>query len=87
MNENKDATENLGSSRCSPALIQEVVSILRERGIEATPQQVCEWADKMVADFNRMRGKHSDARQWMAGVKRNMRTPTMCLHLHFGDAR
>jgi hypothetical protein len=73
-------------SDCSPILVQEVVSILRDRGIEATPQQVCEWADKMVADFNRMRGKHSDARQWLAGVKQEMQVPTMCLHLHFGDA-
>ena len=84
----KDAgTSTSGSSACSPALIQDVVSILRERGIEATPQQVCEWADKMVADFKAMRGKHSDARQWIVGVKHYMTTPTMCLHIHFGDAR
>jgi len=74
------------SSDCSPSLVQEVVAILRDRGIEATPQQVCEWADKMVADFKAKRGKHSDARQWMAAVKHGMSVPTMCLHLHFGDA-
>lgn len=68
-------------------LIQDVVRILSSRGIEATPEQVVEWADLMVTRFKEMRNKHSDARQWLAGVKHNMATPTMCLHLHFGDSK
>lgn len=67
-------------------LAQDVVEILRSRGLEATPQQVIDWAELMVKRFHEMRNKHSDARQWLAGVKHNMKTPTMCLHLHFGDA-
>ena len=82
-----DVDEGLGGTHCSPALVQEVVLILRDRGIEATQEQVVEWAELMVKQFKEMRGKHSDARQWLAGVKHNMTTPTMCLHLHFGDAR
>lgn len=69
------------------ALVQDVVLILRDRGIEATPQQVIDWADLMVKRKKELRGKHSDACQWLAGVKHGMQVPTMQLHLHFGDAR
>ena len=55
------------------ALVRDVVAILRSRGIEATPQQVTEWADLMVRRFGELRGDETDAKQW--------------LHLHFGDAR
>jgi hypothetical protein len=87
MNKPEDADNCFDVSNCSPALVQEVVSILRDRGIEATPQQVIEWAELMVKRKKEMRGKHTDARQWLAGVKHEMQVPTMCLHLHFGDAR
>jgi hypothetical protein len=69
------------------ALAQEVVEILRKRGIEATPLQVLEWAETLVKRFRDTTGKTTEVRQWLAGVKHNIRTPTMCLHLHFGDAR
>ena len=82
----KDVDKGLGGTHCSPALVQEVVSILRDRGIEATTDQVIEWADLMVKRKKEMTGKHSDARQWLAGVKYEMQVPTMFLNLHFGDA-
>lgn len=82
-----DGDEGLGGTHCSPALVQEVVSILRDRGIEATPEQVIEWADLMVKRKTENTGKHSEPRQWLAGVKHEMEVPTMFLHLHFGDAK
>ncbi len=91
MSESKEVPTNADAaprpSRCSPVLLQEVVAILRERGIEATPEQVEEWAELMVERFTQMRGKQSEPRQWLAGVIHKMPTPTMCLHLHFGDAK
>ena len=79
-------TEDFGSSDCSLALIKDVVAILRNRGIEATPREVMEWAELMVKR-KKDQGRHTDCRQWLAAVKHEMEIPTMCLHIHFGDAR
>lgn len=68
-------------------LSREVSDILRARGIKATHGEVITWARGMVDKYLEMRGKRSEVRMWLAGVVRNMTIPTMCLHLHFGDAK
>lgn len=67
--------------------LQEVHHILAGRGIEVTPEQIQEWAEKMVSDYMRISKKESKPEHWLQGVVRGHKIPTMCLHLHFGDSK
>jgi hypothetical protein len=68
-------------------LAEMVVDTLHKRGIEATPQQVIDWAQKMVAEYRKFRQKETKLRTWMVGAVVDHPTQTMCLHVHFGDAK
>lgn len=67
-------------------LAQEVVGILRDRGIEATPQDVVSWAELMVKRYRELRSVETKVNHWLESVKRDIVIPTLCLHVHFGDA-
>lgn len=70
------------------SLVQDVVAILRSRGIEATPLEVSQWAEEMTVQFKESNpGSKVTPDHWLLGVKRNIGTPTMCLHIRFGDSR
>ena len=79
-------TKQAGEPRIE--LVEKAVAILRERGIECTNQEMIDWS-KLVAQrwMDQHPGKVCTPTQWLWGVTENLPTPTMCLHLHFGDAK
>ncbi len=66
--------------------VKKVVAILRDRGIEATPSEVTDWA-QVIVDDKKARGKLCDVAQVCCAVVNNMPSMTMLLHLKFGDNR
>lgn len=64
-----------------------VKEILRERGIEATDEQILGWASRMVALEVKMSRTPQTRDAWMQGVIDGNKTATMCLHVCFGDAQ
>lgn len=68
-------------------MLIDLAAVLRGRGIEATPSQVHEWAEKMVKRMADIKGVKTSYRQWVEAALSGQKMATMCLHLHFGDAR
>lgn len=68
-------------------MLIELAAVLHGRGIEVTPSQVHEWAEKMVKRMADIKGAKTSYRQWVEAALSDQGMATMCLHLHFGDAR
>jgi hypothetical protein len=66
--------------------LKRICNVLHSRGREATPQQVAEWLDKMVARYRKSLNLSIDEVEICEAVEDGHTTWTMCLHLHFGDA-
>lgn len=67
--------------------VKSIVNLLHSRGIETNGDEVRVWLGRMNVITQKKFGRMIDESHFVRLALEDAKTVTMCLHLHFGDAK